>query len=319
MNRNFNFALVVSIVVLLLFSYITFLGLMYWNEGIFGKPIFYTFALIAVVLLCVLLMRFGRENRVLNMDDKGQKKPWGIIVMVLFGFIILVAFLLAAKPFTNFLRVWHDLEEIGQKVEATYTTAIDMDQAYVHYVNTRIEDYKTQLHHIANNKNENETDYNQCLAGAAGETDNDKIESLANSLHKRLLPDTTMAIVAERQSWLNGVKEVKVLNPMTAANINTIDSLVNCWLDNYRTLSAISYRGEDTQAFDYPDFGNKVKELTSEYTEFKRMSPWAIIVALFCVVCMLAPFLISRTDTAILSDPSKKHGSTIPDDDDLLI
>ena len=194
-----------------------------------------------------------------------------------------------------------------------------MDQTYQEYVNTRMSDYTHSLNQIANRKTEAVEDYNICIAGAAGETDSEKIAALANSLHLKLMPDTTQAIVAERQNWLNGVKNVKVLNPMTAANINTIDSLVNCWLDNYRTLSAVSYMGEDAQAFDYPDFGNQVKELTSEYTEFKKMSPWAIIVALFCVVCMLAPFLISRVDTAVLSDPSKKNGNSIPDEDDLLI
>lgn len=319
MNRSFNFALVVSIVVLLAFSYITFLGLMYWNQGVLGKPILYTLLLIAVVLGCVLLMRFGRENRVLNLDDQGKKRPWGIVVMVLFGFIILVTFLLAAKPFTNFLRVWHDSDEISQKVENTCETAIHMDQTYQEYVNTRMSSYTHNLNQIANRKAESMADYNTCIAGAAGETDSEKINALAESLRLKLMPDTTQAIVFERQNWLNGVKNVKVLNPMTAANINTIDSLVNCWLDNYKTLSSVSYMGEDTQAFDYPDFGNQVKELTSEYTEFKRMSPWAIIVALFCVVCMLAPFLISRVDPAVLSDPSKKHGRNIPDEDDLLI
>ena len=49
-NTKFNFAAVISIIVLLFYSYIVFLGLVYWLDGNKWKGLLYTLILIAVII-----------------------------------------------------------------------------------------------------------------------------------------------------------------------------------------------------------------------------------------------------------------------------
>lgn len=306
---KFNWALVLSVVVLLIFSYITFLGLVYNDDnGDWKKPLLFSAILVVVVLLCVLAMRWGKQH---------NNKQTGLIVQLVFGFIILVVFMLSAiMPFSSFLRVWHDSDSIVKKVETVCDTAIAMDSTYVKYVDKRVTGYKENLHRIAEGKNNRPSEYRDYLEGASGNTDDEKIESLASSLRKRLLPDSTACIVAKRQKWLNEVKEVKILNPLTAANIIAIDTLVDGkegWRQNYIELSSISYKGENDQSitsFDYPQFNSKVQELMSDYrfVPFKAPKFWAIVVALLCCFVMLLPFFAAKISVANLVD----NGNNLP-------
>lgn len=297
MNKKFSFSLVFSIVVLLAFAYITFLGLVYWRAGNLSTPLLITAGLIAIVLLCVIIMCKAKETRWKNIGTFGQ---------IFFGFIVLVAFLLSAVPFTNFLRVRHDKEDISKKVNEACEAAIAMDEAYSNYVDQRLADYQDNLNLMVRGKDISPTEYNECVAGATGATDEEKIAALTKSLHMKLMPDTTAAIVAERQKWITDAKEVKILNPLTPANINTVDQQVNGWLENYQELSSVRYKGEETQGFEYTQFESKLKQLTDTYTKFRFPSIWAILIAIACFGIMLLPYFLTEGDLAAAGGKKKK-------------
>lgn len=297
MNKKFSFSLVFSIVVLLAFAYITFLGLVYWRSGNLSTPLLITAGLIAIVLLCVIIMCKAKETRWKNIGTFGQ---------VYFGFVILTVFLLSAVPFTNFLRVRHDQKDISDKVKEACDAAIAMDEAYVNYVEQRIANYQDNLNLMAMGKDISPTEYNECVAGATGDTDEEKIAALTKSLRMKLLPDSTAVIVAERQDWITNAKEVKILNPLTPANINTVDQQVNGWLENYQELSSVRYKGEETQGFEYTQFESKLKQLTDTYTKFRFPSVWAIIVAVVCFGIMLLPYFLTDKDLAGAEGKKKK-------------
>lgn len=297
MNKKFSFSLVFSIVVLLAFAYITFLGLVYWRAGNLSTPLLITAGLIAIVLLCVIIMCKAKETRWKNTGTFGQ---------IFFGFIILVSFLLSAVPFTNFLRVRQDKEAISEKVKEACDAAIAMDEAYSNYVEQRLEDYQDNLNLMVMGKDISPTEYNDCVAGATGNTDEEKIAALTKSLHMKLMPDTTALVVAERQKWITNAKEVKILNPLTPTNINTVDQHVNGWLENYKELSSIRYKGEDTQGFEYTQFESKLTEVTDSYTKFKFPSIWAILIAIACFGIMLLPYFLTEGDLAAAGVKKKK-------------
>ena len=298
MNKKFSFSLVFSIVVLLAFAYITFLGLVYWREGNLSTPLLITFGLIAIVMLCVFVMCKAKETRWKNIGTFGQ---------IFFGFIILVSFLLSAVPFTNFLRVRHDKDDISEKVNEACEAAIAMDEAYSHYVDQRIADYKDNLNLMVMGKDISPTEYAECVAGATGNTDEEKIEALTKSLRMKLMPDSTAVVVAERQEWITNAKEVKILNPLTPANINTVDQQVNGWLDNCQDLSSIRYKGEETQGFEYSQFESKLKQLTDTYTKFRFPSIWAILIAIACFGIMLLPYFLAEGDLAAAEGRKNKN------------
>lgn len=297
MNKKFSFSLVFSIVVLLAFAYITFLGLVYWRAGNLSTPLLITAGLIAIVLLCVIIMCKAKETRWKNIGTFGQ---------IFFGFIILVSFLLSAVPFTNFLRVRHDKENISEKVNEACEAAIAMDEAYSNYVDQRLANYQDNLNLMVMGKDISPTEYNDCVAGATGDTDEEKIAALTKSLQMKLMPDTTAAVVAERQKWITDAKEVKILNPLTPANINTVDQQVNGWLENYQDLSSVRYKGEETQGFEYTQFESKLKQLTDTYTKFKFPSIWAILIAIACFGIMLLPYFLTEGDLAAAGEKKKK-------------
>lgn len=145
-NSSFNFASVFAIMVLLVFSYITFLGLTYWQKGNLLLPIILTVALIAIVATCVLFMCKAKATR---------WKRLGIIGQTFFGLIILIVFALASIPFTNFMDVINNSEEIQGKISNTCEAAESLDKAYAEYVKARIDTYKVTLTTISMSKKHN--------------------------------------------------------------------------------------------------------------------------------------------------------------------
>lgn len=301
MNKKFSFSLVFSIVILLAFSYITFLGLVYWKAGNLSTPMLITVGLVAIVLLCVIIMCKAKETRWKGIGNFGQ---------ILFGFIVLASFLLASIPFTNFLRVRHDKGNISEKVNEACEAAIAMDEAYVNYVEQRLFDYQDNLYLKVLGKEISPSGYMECVAGAEGNADEEKIEALTKSLRMKLLPDSTAIVVAERQQWIANAKEVRILNPMTPANINTVDRQVNGWLENYQALSSIRYKGEETHDFEYSQFESKLKELTDTYTIFRFPSIWAILIAIACFGIMLLPYFLTEGDLAAAGEKKNKKGNS---------
>ena len=97
MNRSkFNFAAVFSLMVLLGYSYLMFMGLVYWREGSIAVPLLITIGFIALVVACLVIMCMSRATRWKRIGSIGQ---------AIFGTIILLAFIASAIPFTNFMDV----------------------------------------------------------------------------------------------------------------------------------------------------------------------------------------------------------------------
>lgn len=288
-NSSFNFASVFAIMVLLVFSYITFLGLTYWQKGNLLLPIILTVALIAIVATCVLFMCKAKATR---------WKRLGVIGQTLFGLIILIVFALASIPFTNFMDVINNAEEIQRKISNTCEAAESLDKEYVKYVEERIDKYKSNLISISMSKNAQPSQYNECLGGAAGNTDDEKIENLAKSLHSKLLPEATEKIVDERHKWLSSAKHTSVWNPLAPSNISKIDKQVDEWVGNYKELSSVTYKGEELKEFEYSEFNNQLSELTQIYSQFHTPSALAIIISLICFAIMLLPYFLTEKSLA---------------------
>ena len=273
----------------MVFSYITFMGLAYWRGGELFLPILLTLAFFILVMVCVYMMCLSKATR---------WKRNGKIGQTFFGLIVLLAFIGAAFPFTNFLRVIEDSEGISQKVSSACDAAKDLDSAYAKYANERLESFKSNLALIAKGKNINPSLYQECLGGASGATDTEKIAGLEKSLKNKLLPGEMMTIVQERHEWLNSARYASVWNPLTPSNIRKIDEQVNGWMDNYKDISSVTYKGEDAKAFVYDEFSSQLSQLTETYRIFHRPKFFALIISLLCFVIMLLPYFVTEKDVA---------------------
>lgn len=288
-NSKFNFATVFAVMVLLVFSYITFLGLSYWQGGNLLLPVLLTVALIVVVGACVFMMCMAKATRWRRLSIIGQ---------TLFGLVVLAVLLLAALPFTNFVNVAKSSDEITAKITETCDAAEQLDNAYKEYVDERISDYEQNLGVISSAKNVKPSQYKECLGGASGSDDSDKIENLSKSLRSKLLPDGTEKAVRERHQWLDKAKHTSVWNPLAPANINKIGEQVEGWVDNYKKLSDVTYKGEEAEEFTYSDFDSQLSELTQSYRKFHAPSPLAVIISLVCFGVMMLPYFLTEKSLA---------------------
>ena len=298
MNKTkFNFATVFSLMALLVYAFFAFMGLVYWKDGQFELPILITVGGIALILLCLFIMCTGKESR------------WkiGKIGEVLFGLIILLTFIVSAFPFTNFFKVVERQNEITVKIENLLKSAKSLDKAYDDYAESRIQKYEDQLKLVAQGKHVRPSEYEQLLANAAGDNDNQKIANLSKSLHRQLLPASKDSICAQRTEWLEKANQMSVWNMQLPANISKIASEVDNYVDNYTELSSTIRKGETCKPFTYTELSNDLGQLRDVYTKFSRPSIVSIIVSLIVCLIMLLPYLVAQKSLAGESSKQKQN------------
>lgn len=285
MRSKFNFGAVIALIVLLVFSYITFLGLVYWKNGEIIMPIVIVTCLILIVVSCVMAMCASKATR---------WKGTGLAGQIVFGLIILATFLFSAVPFTNFMDVISNQQKIKCEIKTMMISAGELDSSYINYANRRLNNYEDRLKLISKGKKIQPSVYSECLRGAAGNSDDEKINSLVKSLKRKLLPDSIRATQAERRLWLEKSSEMSVWNVKLPSNIAKIAAEVERWTDNYGELSQIIYSGENAQPFTYEPFSTAIEELAANYTQFHRPNLISIIAAIICFAIMLLPYWLTE-------------------------
>lgn len=260
-------------------------------------PLICAGSLLVVVLLCVVFMCKFRATRFTRQ---------GIVGQMLFGLIILAAFGASAFPFTNFIRAIENSSELSTEVKNACDTALQMDIAYEKYVTTRVQEYKENLELIARSKSISPENYKLCMGDAAGATDTAKIEYLTTSLRNNLIPDSTANIIKARTAWLTEAREASVWNPLTPANVSKVDSEVSGWVDNYKNLSKLSYKGEESKPFSYPQFTSQVTKITQQFRELQMPSAIAWVVSLLCYAIMLLPWFTTPRNIATHKSKDKE-------------
>ena len=298
MVNKFSFSVVLSLVALLAYTYITFMGLDYMQNGVLLIPCLASAGFLIAVVICVILMCLSKAARWRNL---------GIIGECVIGFIALVLFLISAIPFTNFMNVVEEKGDIDQKIENVRNAADSIAYEYNNYAEKRVESYKNALDSICINPQSE--DYQNAISGAAGETDDEKIENLGNSLRRRLMPDNMNEINKERTAWLNSAKNSNILNIWLPKNIKSIESSVKTWTQEYKALSKVQYYGEEptTEAFAYSEFDSKLKELIDRYTKITTPGIIAILASLICWFIIMLPYILTEKSPASVGDDGPDH------------
>ncbi len=300
-SSKFNFATVLSIIVLLVFSYITFLGLVYWQDGDFAVAGTLTAILFVLGVFSVYFLTASAESRWGNVRLYGQ---------IGFGSITFILLMLASFPFTNFLTVSSDSELLEKEITEIRDAAIAMDSAYNAYVTNRADSFRIALNKIATNKDEN---YRACIEGASGATNDEKINAVVTSLRNRLLPVTAAQTIQARHEWLKESCNVNAWNPHTPSNLAKIGSSVAAWKDDYTKMSQVSYKGEPNAGgsigFVYDKFSAELKDLNEKYSSFGSFNIISLICALVSFGFIMLPFLVKERDVA--GDSRKKDGGNL--------
>ena len=118
------------------------------------------------------------------------------------------------------------------------------------------------------------------------------------------MPDNMNEINKERTAWLNSAKNSNILNIRLPKNIKSIESSVKTWTQEYKELSKVQYYGEEptTEAFAYPEFDSKLKELIDRYTKIPTPGIIAILASLMCWFIIMLPYILTEKSLASRGD-----------------
>lgn len=277
-QKRFNWAMVLALLAVLVFSYIAFLGMLYHETTSSKTPVWIAIGILVIVSLCCFGMCYGKAER---------NKFLGKSVQIALGAVIFVVLVLAAIPFTNFLDVLGKSEDIKENVEEVFDYASNLDNRYAEYANSRIKDYENILspevemseESFLTTRPKNEYDY--------------VISVKSQALRRIILPESRRSIVEGRQQWLNDSKEMSLWNVATPDNLRKLRSVVSSWIDEYRTLSSNGFEDESFEPFVEKEFSTSIDTCTAQFTHYHFPSIIAILITFIVFGIILLPYFLT--------------------------
>jgi hypothetical protein len=185
-------------------------------------------------------------------------------------------------------------EKIYNEIKNTLNSADSLDESYNRYANDRINNYADKLEFVSSGKSIRPSEYEECMGGAYGDNDNEKINNLKKSLKMKLLPDTITVVQNRRHEWLQSASNMSVWNIMLPSNLQKINEEVKHWTDNYVKLSDVAYKGENAEKFSYSEFNSSLSNLTAIYTKLHKPTIMSLILALIGFAIMLLPYFVTE-------------------------
>lgn len=268
-----NWAVILALIVLLGFTYFSFMGVLYNNHvnGDLLKGCLYAFGVIIIVSICVVIMCVSRATRWKEIGTAGQ---------IFFALIILAVFGFSAIPFTGFMKAIQAKDDIQAKIDHTNQTADKVDSVYNVYVDQRLAAYDAWLRSDSLHS-----------SNAGGRTNEEKIANLKKSLENHLKPQSLAQCQNERKQWLSKIEGMSVWNIFLPKNLEVLGNSVESWVSDYKKLSNISYDGTPPTLFEYEHIDNNpLKELG------KFNIHWvAIVAALLAFFFMLLPYIVTES------------------------
>lgn len=300
MKRNkekikINNAMIISLVVLLFYTYFAFLGLVYWKNGEILEPILLSLLFIVVVFGIVLFMCMTKASRCF-------KTPVVMALHILAIVILATLFGLSAIVFTNFLNVVSNKSKIYTEITSTMQAGKDLSIAYNTYVDERIERAKVSLNNIAKSQKTDHQMYNETFSKIPGATMDKKIDNIIKSLKRQLLPEEIISAQKSRNEYLTKASNLSIYNVMLPKIINQVNKNVSNWTKDYVEVSSKIHGFEYIEPFEYKDFSSQLEQTTAFYTKLHKPNIMSVVFALLGLILILLPYIITNTSIASNGD-----------------
>ncbi|MBP5687336.1 MAG: hypothetical protein J6X22_01675 [Muribaculaceae bacterium] len=292
-NKKFNFVFVISIIILLIYSYIVFMGIVYWKDGDIVQGIICSVALIAVTLACIIIMCRAKASR---------WKTTGNVVQIVCGIIMLAVLALSTMPFAHFINLVVKQKEITATFEKAHQYGSQSVVAYNNYVKEREAKTRDYLNAVdAGHGVSNPSEYQEIFGLPGSDSNTAKIDRMINSLHTILLPDSVTHANDEALQNLETGAKMSVWNIALPQYINSIDQMVRTNVATFSNLSkkAHGYKGDNNYPpFAYQQYTDQNAQLKEMLTHMSMPSVISIIAALLCFAFMLLPYYLVDRDLA---------------------
>ncbi len=200
------------------------------------------------------------------------------------------------------------------RYQMTTGDAKNISQKYDSYVEARCTSYRESLSAL----NVNSSEYNDIFKNsiALGLSKNDIINRCVMNLELLLKGNVNNSdIEAKRDIWLSNT-DSSVWNLSMSKNIKDLTTSVNKWIDNYTELSSRTYTGETTvSAFEDNSFNKNAGILQNSCATLTAPEWWAILLALFCFVLIILPWISTPKNLASVGG-SGDEIIEMPDEDE---
>ena len=256
-----GFALLVTIAALLVFVYISFLGTEYLLEGnhLLAIPLVLVGA--ALLSYSIYVMCSSKASR-----DKRKGLPKEIA-----AFIVAILILLAGSvAFTQFLYVHDHRQELRECLFSTAEEVSKIDSVYKDYALARVNTYRKLL------KKEHYSSSKQA--------------SMTKSLSRRLMPAEYDTICADRKRWLASVHDAGVWNISTPRNLHYIVTAGYDWTEQYREVSSVIYKGEETESFGTGETVFAKSEESRQFSKPHRPDSRSLAATIVCCLLILTTY-----------------------------
>lgn len=304
-KARFNFAWVLAIIALIAYSYVSFMGLVYWQVYNTFTSAIIILAIDALIIACVAMMCKAKHTRWLRLGMAGQ---------ILFGLIVLVLLLGSSVMFSHFTRIVNQRETLSTTYQAAIDDAASLDDRFQEYVRNRCSNYEENLGILQPSSREYDLLFSNSLT--LGISKAEIISKCCTTLGNMLRGSNENGnLLSKRETWLKNAS-ASVWNLSLPKNISDVSSSVNQWIQNYQELSSVQYTGEiDVTPFEDVSFNNNAKKLQDICTVISAPTFLSILLASICFVLILLPWTITPKNIASLGTDDK-YTVEMPDDDE---
>ena len=288
MNKKlpFSFGHTVAIISLIFVSYITFMGLMYWNEGNFTPSIISTLA-IGVILYTLLIFL---------QKLKGTSKNFKTAILLerIFLIVFIISCIGAFIPFSHFWTVYDNRKEIEAEFDDALGKSRNIFSEYEKYANERIEDYRLDLNRVVNSKKNNPSQYKE-YGFSEDFDDYVQLNNFESLLQQILLSENYRQLDSLASGWMNSVdRNATVWNPFLLKRAKEINDNIGKWNSTLREMSEETCGNEQAEPFDHEVSFAKFNDY---YTHLGAPSIITILIGLVCYLLLLTPYMIQGRHT----------------------
>lgn len=282
-DTPYGLALLLSGIVLMAFAAVVFIGLSGMCQGQLVIP--------AVIVIAGVLIVFYSLIRICK-SKLGRSLKKGLMSEMLTAIVILVIMMCGASPASNMISSFDGKKNLQADVDSIVEEVSNLPQAYRDYVDDRAKSYSSHLLSLQPGSE----DYETQLARAAGDTRQEKARRIVASLKRRLLNDEMEKIEMKRAEWLSSITDADALNRRTASAVAAAGLK---WIDEYREISTIEYKGENADEFEMPELEEKLSLYDIDHIDLLSPSGKGLLATLLCYLLVLVPyFLIRRSGKA---------------------
>lgn len=285
MNQSkFSLADLLTVLASIGFGFFCFLSFNFLTMGETNKSI-----LLAVAFALILGgLAFGAK--LLKRTDRNFKTCiiWEWVLLLLF----VIAAIFAIKPFSHYLVVSSQKEDIQKEVIANIDQAEGMYNDYKNYADNRLKIYESKLSSVVLAKITNPAEYQE-YGFVEGTEDKTQIENKMFTLRAKLYPSNYEELASANVEWMNKAKStVGSWKPIGLVDVIKVakDNLTQ-WKNDLVEYSEFRANGEIAENYEYPLSFNDV---TGKMTQLSSPSWVSILYSVGLCILMIVSYIVTK-------------------------